>query len=200
MTQTTKVTAVVGELGTVMSRGLGQILAEDTRIELLGANIGLQPLETMITRHVPDVAVIGDTATAVPPLLGRLRAAHPALNIIVLAHEPSRSYALSLLARGAAACISRDSSASDILAAIHLTVDGKHLITCSPPKTHSFQTAELAALTRREKDVLAYLQTDAMNIEIAEILNIGVETVRTHASSIYRKLGVRGRRDIGPAS
>jgi DNA-binding NarL/FixJ family response regulator len=200
MAQAVKVKTVIGELGTAMGRGVGQILAEDADIELLGEDLGQQPLEVLITRQVPDVAVIGDTATAVPSLLRRLRAAHPALNIVVLAHEPSRAYALNLLACGAAACISRDSSASDILAAIHLTADGKQLIACSPPKAHSFQTEALSDLTRRERDVLACLQTDAMNAEIAAMLNIGVETVRTHASNIYRKLGVRGRHDLGRAS
>src|ERR1700685_3426646 len=172
MTQAIKVTAVVGELGTVMSRGLGQILAEDSDIELLGDDLGPQPLEVAITKYVPDVAVIGDVATAVPPLLCRLRAAHPALGIVVLANEPSRSYALSLLARGASTCISRDSSAADILAAIHLTADGKQLIVCSTPKARSLQAAELSALTQREQEVLACLRTDAMNAEIAGMLNI----------------------------
>jgi ATP/maltotriose-dependent transcriptional regulator MalT len=44
--------------------------------------------------------------------------------------------------------------------------------------------------------VLELLQDGCTNSEIAERLQIGIETVRTHARSIYRKLGVASRRDV----
>ena len=52
-------------------------------------------------------------------------------------------------------------------------------------------------LTQREADVLELLQQGASNAEIAAKLTVGVETVRTHARNIYRKLGVRTRRELG---
>ena len=51
-------------------------------------------------------------------------------------------------------------------------------------------------LTPREADVLELLQEGRSNAEIAVALHVGVETVRTHARNIYRKLGVRTRRDL----
>jgi DNA-binding NarL/FixJ family response regulator len=51
-------------------------------------------------------------------------------------------------------------------------------------------------LTSREADVLALLQEGRSNAEIALALQVGVETVRTHARNIYRKLGVRTRREL----
>ena len=51
-------------------------------------------------------------------------------------------------------------------------------------------------LTPREGEVLAQLQGGATNAEIAERLAIGVETVRTHARKIYRKLGIASRREL----
>jgi LuxR family transcriptional regulator, maltose regulon positive regulatory protein len=44
--------------------------------------------------------------------------------------------------------------------------------------------------------VLERLQEGATNAEIADDLGIGVETVRTHARKIYRKLGVASRREL----
>jgi DNA-binding NarL/FixJ family response regulator len=196
MVKAIKVKAIIGELDIATGRGVGQILAEDSDIELLGGDLDRQPLEVLISGQAPDVAVIGDTATAVPAMLRRLKVAHPALNVVVLAHEPSRAYAFNLLACGAAACISRDSSADVILTAVHLAADGKQLVVCSSPKAHALQTVELSALTLREQEVLSYLRRDATNAEVAAALHIGVETVRTHAANIYRKLGVRGRRHL----
>lgn len=45
----------------------------------------------------------------------------------------------------------------------------------------------------RERDVLKLLLTDASEKEIARHLGIGYRTTHQHATSIYAKLGVRGR-------
>jgi DNA-binding NarL/FixJ family response regulator len=44
--------------------------------------------------------------------------------------------------------------------------------------------------------VLQLLQDGATNAEIAHRLSIGIETVRTHARNIYRKLGIASRREL----
>ncbi len=44
--------------------------------------------------------------------------------------------------------------------------------------------------------MLELLQDGATNAQIAHTLSIGVETVRTHARNIYRKLGIASRRDL----
>src|SRR5256885_871833 len=48
----------------------------------------------------------------------------------------------------------------------------------------------------READVLALLQRGMTNAQIAHELSIGLETVRTHARNIYRKLGISTRRAL----
>ena len=48
-------------------------------------------------------------------------------------------------------------------------------------------------LTPRERDVLACLTVGKSNREIATELNLAVTTVKSHLSSIYKKLGVSNR-------
>ena len=40
------------------------------------------------------------------------------------------------------------------------------------------------------------LQAGGSNAEIAQALQVSIETVRTHARHVYRKLGVRTRREL----
>jgi DNA-binding CsgD family transcriptional regulator len=55
-------------------------------------------------------------------------------------------------------------------------------------------------LTPREADVLGLLRLGHSNGEIAAALSISIETVRTHARSVFRKLGVRSRRELADLS
>lgn len=48
----------------------------------------------------------------------------------------------------------------------------------------------LDTLSRREKEVLAWMAEGKTNREIAVILGIATGTVRTHAGNIYEKLDV----------
>lgn len=51
------------------------------------------------------------------------------------------------------------------------------------------------SLSRREREILAYLRTNLTTAEIADTLFVSVNTVKTHQRAIYRKLGVTSRRD-----
>lgn len=52
----------------------------------------------------------------------------------------------------------------------------------------------LDPLSARERDVLRLLATELDGPEIARHLGLSLNTVRTHTTSVYRKLGVHGRR------
>jgi LuxR family transcriptional regulator, maltose regulon positive regulatory protein len=50
-------------------------------------------------------------------------------------------------------------------------------------------------LSRREREIVGYLHTTMTNVEIARVLYVSVNTLKTHLRAIYRKLGVANRRD-----
>lgn len=51
------------------------------------------------------------------------------------------------------------------------------------------------SLSPREREVLGYLPSTMSNDDIAQRLSLSINTVKTHARAIYRKLGVDGRRE-----
>jgi len=87
----------------------------------------------------------------------------------------------------------QSSEARDVLHAIHLASRGLHVLSPAGPDT--YEPGGPAPLTAREADVLELLQGGRSNAEIAA-LSVGIETVRTHARHIYRKLGVSSRREL----
>lgn len=67
------------------------------------------------------------------------------------------------------------------------------------PRLHSDATADIEnmltgfAITAREREIIAWICEGKSNGEIADGLFISLQTVKTHISNIYRKLGVRSR-------
>ena len=84
--------------------------------------------------------------------------------------------------------------------AIHLASRGLQVMprSASDPAGGPLGAGHL--LTGREAEVLPLLQQGRSNAQIALALQVGVETVRTHARNIYRKLGVSSRRQLAATS
>jgi DNA-binding NarL/FixJ family response regulator len=57
----------------------------------------------------------------------------------------------------------------------------------------------VAALTAQERRVAELAAAGATNKEIAEALFLIQRTVETHLTSVYRKLGIKGRRTLATA-
>jgi DNA-binding NarL/FixJ family response regulator len=52
------------------------------------------------------------------------------------------------------------------------------------------------ALSPREEEIVRYVGQGLRNAEIAKILTISEETVKTHLTKIFRKVGVRDRLEL----
>ena len=178
--------------------GLKVLISEDPNLELVETDIPVGEVERAIDRHAPAVVLLNFGTLRAPADVFQLHQAHPETRIVVLANRPSAAECNQMLSFGATACLSKETEARDIISAIHLASRGMHVLPRSAAAgggdTFSIEGSDL--LTPREVDVLELLQDGASNAQIAHQLSIGVETVRTHARNIYRKLGIASRREL----
>jgi DNA-binding NarL/FixJ family response regulator len=144
--------------------------------------------------HRPDVAVLDVGALEKLAQVRELSVRHRSTRLVLLVAGLSSVECAQLLAFGASACLARDTQGRDVLSAIHLASRGLQVTPRSSPAGRGPIGGEL--LTRREAEVLPLLERGRTNTQIAATLQIGVETVRTHARHIYRKLGVSSRGEI----
>jgi two-component system, NarL family, nitrate/nitrite response regulator NarL len=188
-------TIVIGRFEDLIARGLRSLIAEDENIELLAFDVELDAIDAALTQHQPKVVIINFGSLRTPVEVNRLHTAHPDTRLLVLANRPTPSECNQMLAFGATACLSKETQSRDILNAIHLASRGLHVL---PRTVAAFVPEPLGPelLTPREADVLEHLQAGRSNAEIALALSVSVETVRTHRRNIYRKLGVRTRREL----
>ncbi len=179
--------------------GLRTLITEDPNLELVEADVPMEELAKSIARHQPAVAVINFGTLRSPAEVFQLHQEHPETRIVVLANRPSAADCNQMLSFGATACLSKETQARDIVSAIHLASRGMHVLPRSAAAAGGADHSGIEGsdlLTPREAEVLERLQDGATNAQIAHQLSIGVETVRTHARNIYRKLGIGSRRDL----
>jgi DNA-binding NarL/FixJ family response regulator len=189
------VTVALARFEDLVAHGLRALIAEDPFLELVADDIPHGQLPRALSVHTPQVAIVNFGSLRSPIEVRDLHSGHPSTRLVVLANHPSPSECNQMLAFGATACLSKETQARDILNAIHLASRGLHVL---PKTAREFGLTEPPGpelLTPREADVLELLQQGRSNAQIAMELNVGVETVRTHARNIYRKLGVKTRRE-----
>jgi DNA-binding NarL/FixJ family response regulator len=194
------ITVAVARFEDLVSRGLRALIEEDPTLSIVATDYESDSLETVLRDLSPTVAILNFGSLKTPADVHRLHAAFPVTRFIVLANRPTPAEANQLLAFGATACLSKETQARDVLNAIHLASRGLHVL----PRREETAVQETSSgpelLTRREADVLEHLQHGHSNAEIANALSVGIETVRTHRRNIYRKLGVRTRRELATLS
>jgi DNA-binding NarL/FixJ family response regulator len=193
----TQITIVLARFDDLLAGGLRDLIVNDPSLVLLASDVEHKRIPVVLSAHRPDVAILDASALAVLAEIRELSGRYPATRLVLLANDPSMAECAQLLAFGASACLGRDTQSRDVLNAIHLASRGLQVI----PRVVSSPDYPIAGgqrLTRREAEVLPLLQQGRSNAQIALVLQVGVETVRTHARNIFRKLGVSSRNELAP--
>ena len=187
-----QITVAVGRFDDLVARGLRGLIEDDPRLTLVAEDVSGAQLGTILRARRPDVAILDTARLRRLSDVRGLSSRHPHTRLLLLAERPSSIESAQLLAFGAVACLPRSTQARDVLNAIHLASRGLQLT----PRDGDGLAHGSGLLTSREADVLAGLQHRLSNAQIAAELHISIETVRTHARHIYRKLGVSSRREL----
>ena len=179
--------------------GLGVLIGDDPNLELVAEGVPVGEIEAAIEKHSPSVVLLNFGTLRAPAQVYQLHQAYPDTRIVVLANRPTAAECSQMLSFGATACLSKETEARDIINAIHLASRGMHVLPRSAASGGGAQSAAVEGaelLTPREAEVLEQLLNGRTNAQIAQQLSIGIETVRTHARNIYRKLGIGSRREL----
>ena len=192
------ITLVLAHFDDLLARGLRELIESDPGLAIVAAGVEHRRIPVVLSAHRPDVAILDAGALIRMVEVRELCSRYPSTRLVLLANDPSMVECSQLLAFGASACLGRATQSRDVLNAIHLASRGLQVapIALSNPGGESIARGQL--LTRREAEVLPLLQLGHSNAQIALALHVGVETVRTHARNIYRKLGVSSRRELAP--
>jgi DNA-binding NarL/FixJ family response regulator len=190
---------VIAEDSAILRDGLVQLLS-DRGFAVTGAVSDAVTLELAVAADPPDVAVVD---IRMPPTFTdeglraaiRLRRSHPGVGILVFSQYVETRYAAELLAGGASGIgyllKDRVADVADFVEALVRVASGGTALdpdVVTQLMGASRRTDTLAALSGRERQVLALMAEGRTNSAIAGGLVISEGAVEKHVANIFSKL------------
>ena len=191
--------------------GVRQVLSQQPDFEVLDCAPSEGPLEIIETK-LPNVTLLGSALGAHNGLdLGRKIARYyPNTKVIMLSPNPDDEELFEVIKTAAVACLNRNTAAEELIHTIRRASRGEYPINESlmtRPKVarrvlEQFEDISsmgkaietiIAPLTRRETQILNYVAEGNTNKQIADILGISEQTIKSHVSAILRKLNANDR-------
>jgi DNA-binding NarL/FixJ family response regulator len=158
----------------------------------------------MIERHEPDIFLVETGLTGSVSGSSVVRAARQrasSLRVIALAGSADPADIDAAFDAGALAYVVKTARPDDVAATIRQAFDHSIFlarvqavgVSPTPEPERAVEDDEGAALTRREREILALVAEGHSNRELARMLWVTEQTVKFHLSNIYRKLDVSNR-------
>ncbi|GAA1359004.1 response regulator transcription factor [Catellatospora chokoriensis] len=190
---------VIAEDSALFREGLARLLA-DAGCTVVAKVGDAGALLDAVRDHDPDLAIVD---IRMPPdhtddgarAAVTLRERHPRLGILLLSQQIETRHSVGLVARGGFGYLLKDRvfDVDDFLEALRRVAGGGSAL--DPEVVARLLAAPrrddpLAALTPREREVLALMAEGRTNVGIARRLWLTDRTVETHVGSIMAKLGL----------
>jgi two-component system, NarL family, nitrate/nitrite response regulator NarL len=166
---------------------------------VVGAFAAPEPFLEQLGREPPDLALVEvrQEGEPDPNFLGVARRRGPGVPLLAVAWPVSELFADQLLQNGATAVLDGSRHGLETLLAQIRALSGRSMP--GPRRVRNDLAARqvdsraLSGLSARERQVLAYVAAGMDNLKIAAHLGLCERTVKTHVSSLYRKLAQENR-------
>jgi DNA-binding NarL/FixJ family response regulator len=173
--------------------GLRTLFHNRPEVEVVGyAHDAEEALAACRAKHprvaVCDIALEGSAVDGFE-LCRRLREEQPEVEVVFYTGIDELGLAARAFAAGAKGVVSKADSPSDLLKAVLLASRGKTYT--SPAFAASADGRDFEDLSPKQLAALRLLAQGLERKQIAERMQIGEETVKTHLSEVRRKLGAR---------
>jgi len=176
-----------------------------SRVQVVGEAVGADRAMAVIDELAPDIVLCDVRMAGVSglDLCRDIRQRDPAQKVILLSVYDDEQYLFQAIRVGASGYLLKGISSDELVrqlegvhaggSAIDAGLAARSAETAARLQSDQFWPGARHGLTQRESEILSLVVTGASNRGIAAKLIIGEETVKTHLSSIYRKLGVGDR-------
>jgi DNA-binding NarL/FixJ family response regulator len=194
-------TILIADDHEVVRKGLLSLFA-DSPARVLGEAATADDAVRQARKLKPDVVLLDVRFGAADGLdvIKRIRAAAPEAKVVILSAFDNPTYVARAVAAGAHDYLLKTVSRSELIAAVTSAASGEHATRAGELRRVAGQMSRRdqtavggVPLTPRENQVLRLVAMGLSNQEIADSLEISIETVKEHVQNLLRKLALGDR-------
>ncbi|WP_316811470.1 response regulator transcription factor [Pedobacter heparinus] len=181
----------------IVTEGIKSLLMDHPCVDVLATfNHGL-PCLPFLASHNVDIVLLD---ISLPDVNGidlclQIKSQNPKTYVIALSNHAERSIIVSIMQNGASGYMLKNSPVDEIKKCIINVLKGKLAFTqavkeiIEKPALNQFKKPP--KITKREKEILALIDSGKTSMDIAEILFLSLSTVETHRHNLFQKFGAK---------
>ena len=187
-----KITVLLVDDHSLVRQGFRRILEDDEKIEVIGeASDGNQAVQ-MALELKPKVVVMD---CALPGASGlqatkQIMEKAPKTAVLMLSMHSEETLVRQALDAGASGYMLKSAMDLDLAAVVKKVAAGEKVLDPQVERTANLKGERDAGLTARELEILQLIVQGKSNKEIAQQLNLSVNTVSVHRANIMDALGI----------
>ncbi|MGH2708929.1 MAG: response regulator [Actinomycetota bacterium] len=197
-----RVRILIAEDHTVVAQALETMLSFDSNFEVIAIAQSGEEAVRLCLEHQPNVVLMDVVLRGLSGIEAtrQIAQASPSARVLILSMYDDQQTVMRAVAAGAVGFVPKNVDREELQRAIRAIAEGKGFL--HPDLTGPFldrvgliakEALGRERLTEREQVVLGELAQGKSNREIARALVLSEETVKTHLTHIYQKLGVNDR-------
>jgi DNA-binding NarL/FixJ family response regulator len=204
-----KIRVAIVDDHTMFREGIKKILSLEPDIEVVGEAVDGEEIISLLSHCHPDILLLDLKMEKVDGLavLPQIVELYPQLRVIILTASISRQESVGAIKQGARGIILKHAASEFLIKGVRKVHGGEFWadnntmsqVVDSLSKKFRSETGTSRSkdgLSSREKEVVALVASGLRNKEIAEKLFISEQTVKTHLSNIFQKLGLGDRLEL----
>ena len=192
----------IAEDHAVVADAIATMLGFAEHIEIVGVVSSGADIVALDAAARPDVTLMDVTLEGLNGIEATrlIVGARPDARILMLTMHDDPDTVTNAMAAGAVGFLPKNATRAELVAAIAAVARGEGYLHSSVTRSFLDRVGPLAdrslsagRLTDREREVLEHLVEGHSTRQIADALFLGEETVKSHLTHIYQKLGARDR-------
>lgn len=198
----------------LLRESIARILSKRTSFQLAASQSFATLCANGVEESGADVIVCDSLPFVVGDRPGPLldRAGKHSIKSVLVAMDDDVENFVTAVRHGVLGYVLQEASAAEVVSAIRSVAAGEAVcpaqfirvlfehVASQPPESNARPTSEQLGFTRREQQLIPLINRGLTNKEIANQLNIGEQTVKSHIHRILRKAGTPNRQSLSRLS
>ena len=178
--------------------GMEKVISESGIAILTGKAYSAASCWEMLALERPDVLLldVGLPDGNGMELCPKIKAKYPSLHILILTSYSEYTIISNVLNNGASGYILKNSMPEEIIEGIRTVASGKQFLSEEVDLLLKTSETNRLTLTRREQELLRLITDGYSNIEIADKMCLGYETIKSYRKNLFIKLDVHNTLEL----